>query len=78
MSVVSDEDRAMATLMHGCWVSFARTSVPSCGPDVWPTYGPSSDKLMEFGSPSGIRTKFRKAQLDVQQVVAMPSVELPK
>ena len=31
MSLVSDEDKAMATLMHACWVSFAKTSAPKCG-----------------------------------------------
>lgn len=62
MSVVSEEDRAMATLMHGCWVNFARAQAPACG--GWPAYDPGSDRLMEFGSPSGVRTNFRKPQLD--------------
>ena len=66
MSVVSDEDRAMATLMHGCWVAFAKTGAPTCGTEPWPAYDPKADRLMEFGSPSGVRTNFRKAQLDVQ------------
>jgi para-nitrobenzyl esterase len=66
MSVVSDEDRAMATLMHGCWVSFAKTGAPACGTEAWPAYDATSDRLMEFGSPSGARTHFRKAQLDAQ------------
>jgi para-nitrobenzyl esterase len=72
MSVVSDEDRAMASLMHGCWVAFARTSVPTCGAEAWPAYDPASDKLMEFGAPSGVRTGFRKDQLDAQQAAAGP------
>ena len=71
MSVVSDEDRAMATFMHGCWVAFAKTGAPRCGAEPWPTYDPKSDRLMEFGSPSGVRTNFRKAQLDAQ---APPSI----
>ena len=66
MSVVSDEDRAMATLMHGCWVAFARTGAPKCGTDAWPAYDARTDRLLEFGSPSGVRTNFRKAQLDAQ------------
>ena len=78
MSVVSEEDRAMATLMHGCWVAFARTSVPSCGSDAWPAYDATSDKLMEFGSPSGVRSNFRKVQLDAQQALVVPTLDLPK
>lgn len=61
MSVVSDEDRAMAGLMHGCWVAFAKSGRPC---PEWPAYDTSSDRLMEFGSPSGVRAGFRKPQLD--------------
>ena len=78
MSAVSDEDRAMATLMHSCWVSFAGTSVPSCGPEIWPAYDAKSDQLMEFGSPSGVRTNFRKTLLDAQQALVLPTLDLPK
>lgn len=61
----SDEDRAMATLMHSCWVAFAKTGAPKCasGP-AWPKFDPKNQQLMEFGSPSGVRTDFRKAELD--------------
>jgi para-nitrobenzyl esterase len=59
------EDKAMAALMHSCWVAFAKTGEPKCasGP-AWPNYTPASDKLMEFGLSSGVRTNFRKAELD--------------
>lgn len=62
----SDEDKAMAALMHSCWVAFAKTGAPTCasGP-AWPAYSPATDQLMEFGSPSGVRTNFRKEALDV-------------
>lgn len=64
----SDEDKAMAALMHSCWVGFAKTGTPACatGP-AWPAYSPASDQLMEFGSPSGVRTNFRKEDLDKAQ-----------
>jgi para-nitrobenzyl esterase len=76
MSVVSDEDKAMARLMHACWVSFAKTSVPKCGTTAWPAYDPKTDQLMEFGSSSGVRTNLRKAQLDAQQASALPALKL--
>lgn len=77
MSVVSDEDKAMATLMHSCWVAFARTGTPKCasGPD-WPAYEPNTDQLMEFGAESGVRTHFRKSRLDAAQSVTLPSLKL--
>jgi len=67
-AVQSDEDKAMATLIHGCWVAFAKNGTAKCpsGP-IWPKYSPKSDKLMEFGSPSGVRENFRKAELDAAQ-----------
>jgi len=78
MSVVSEDDKAMAALMHACWVSFAKTSAPRCGAEAWPAYDARVDKLMEFGTESGVRTNFRKPQLDFQQIVALPSLGLAK
>jgi para-nitrobenzyl esterase len=61
----TDEDKAMAVLMHSCWVAFAKTGEPKCasGP-AWPKYDAKTDQLMEFGVASGVRTNFRKAELD--------------
>jgi para-nitrobenzyl esterase len=76
MSVVSEEDKQMATLMHGCWVSFAKTGAPACG--GWPAYDPAKDQLMEFGASSGVRAGFRKSQIDLQQAAALPGLALGK
>jgi len=78
MSAVSDEDRAMASLMHACWVAFAKTGAPKCGAEAWPAYDPKTDQLMEFGAPSGVRPQFRKARLDAQEAVALPTLALGK
>ena len=78
MSQVSDEDKAMAALMHGCWVAFAKAGTPTCGTTPWPAYDPKSDQLMEFGSPSGVRANFRKSQLDAQQAAVLPELKLGK
>ena len=67
MSVVTDEDKAMASLMHACWVASPRPARPSAAASAWPAYDPAEDQLMEFGASSGVRTNFRKAQLDAQQ-----------
>lgn len=72
---ISPEDRAMAELVHGCWTTFAKTSIPACGPgEGWPAYDPSTDKLMEFGDGPGVRAGFRKRQLDAQDLVALPTM----
>ncbi|MDZ4373644.1 MAG: carboxylesterase family protein [Phenylobacterium sp.] len=76
MSMVSDEDRALAQRMHACWVSFAKTAKPSCGPDAWPAYDGSGDALMEFGADSGVRREFRKRRLDAQEALALPTLAL--
>uniref|UniRef100_UPI000AA51900 carboxylesterase family protein n=1 Tax=Phenylobacterium sp. CCH9-H3 TaxID=1768774 RepID=UPI000AA51900 len=78
MSLVSEDDKAMASLMHACWVSFAKSSAPTCGAQAWPAYNPKTDRLMEFGAESGVRTHFRKPQLDFQQAAALPTLALPK
>jgi para-nitrobenzyl esterase len=76
MSMVSAKDQEVATLMHACWVSFAKTGAPKCGPQAWPAYTPESDQLMEFGVSSGVRTHFRKPQLDMQERVSLPALQL--
>ena len=68
-SEIVDEDRAVATFMHACWVSFAKTGKPECkvGGREWPAYNPQTDELLEFASPSAIQAHYRKPQLDAQQ-----------
>jgi para-nitrobenzyl esterase len=78
MSTVSAKDHEVASLMHACWVSFAKTGAPKCGSEVWPAYSPSSDQLMEFGASSGVRTHLRKAQLDAQETMTLPTLALGK
>jgi len=74
MSMVSDEDKAMAGLMHGCWVAFARTGRPDCpSGEPWPAYDPATDKLMAFGAQSGVLQGFRKEPLDSAQVLGLPN-----
>ena len=75
-SMVAADDKAMAKLMHGCWVAFAKTGAPQC--DIaWPAYDPARDQSVEFGAQSGVRDGFRKGQLDVQQAAALPTLSLP-
>ena len=76
LSMIKPDDQAMATLMHGCWVAFAKTGKPTCA--GWPAYDPKSDQLMEFGAESGVRTHFRKSRLDAQEAAALPNLELSK
>jgi para-nitrobenzyl esterase len=64
---ITPEDRAMAAMVHSCWVAFAKTGVPACaGAPAWPAYDPASDQLLEFGLQTGVRQHFRKAELDAQ------------
>lgn len=76
MSVVSEEDKQLATLMHACWVAFAKTGAPKCGGTAWPAYQSTRDQLMEFGAESGLRANFRKTQLDAQQALTLPTLAL--
>jgi para-nitrobenzyl esterase len=78
MSMVSTKDQEVASLMHACWVAFAKSGVPKCGTGAWPAYTPAGDQLMEFGKESGVRTHFRKAQLDAEQASVLPTLALGK
>ncbi len=75
-SMVNAKDQEVASLMHACWISFAKTGAPKCGGQAWPAYTPAGDQLMEFGKDSGVRTHLRKAQLDVQEAVTLPTLAL--
>ena len=77
LSMVSEQDQAMASLMHSCWVAFAKTGRPDCptGP-AWPAYNAASDQLMEFGDQSGIIAHFRQLQMDAQDTTNLPSLKL--
>ncbi len=69
--LITPSERAEAALAHSCWVGFARAGWPDCaGGQAWPTYTPTTDQLLEFGDPAGVRTHFRKAQLDLQESIA--------
>jgi para-nitrobenzyl esterase len=68
----SAEDRAMEKLVHGCWITFAKTGRPACGDKAWPAYRPATDTLMEFGEVSGPVTGFRKAQYDALETGVTP------
>ena len=47
---VTDSERAEASLLHACWVSFARTGTPTCPPaPVWQRHLAAAPALMDFG-----------------------------
>jgi para-nitrobenzyl esterase len=68
---LNPQDQAVSSLMHSCWVGFAKTGRPACkSAPAWPAYTAEGDELMEFGVQSGVRTHFRKAELDADQQAA--------
>ena len=73
---VGPGDKHVATLMHSCWASFAKTGRPACGSPAWPAYTAQTDQLMEFGADSGVRTGFKKAPFTAQEMVWLPQLGL--
>ncbi|MBS0470048.1 MAG: carboxylesterase/lipase family protein [Proteobacteria bacterium] len=69
---LTDEDRAMETAMHACWVAFAKVGKPACGGVDWPALTPESDRLLEFGPRIELVSGFRKAQYDALEVAMKP------
>lgn len=68
-------DEKMADLMHACWSTFIKSGAPQCG-EGWPSYAADTDKLMEFGVDSGVRTHFKKPAFDAQEKVGLPGLKL--
>ncbi len=68
----TDEDRAMAALMHSCWVSFARSGRPVCG-EGWSAYDPMKDNTYVF-KPGGaaMENGVRARQYDAIQAALYP------
>ncbi len=64
--ILSDQDRAQTALVHGCWVSFAKTGKPACaGAPDWPADATDKDVLLDFTLPGAIvKTGFEKPMLD--------------
>jgi para-nitrobenzyl esterase len=59
-AILTDADKAETAVVHGCWVSFAKTGAPSCpGAPAWPRYNGADDTLMYFGPANSV-----KAHLD--------------
>jgi para-nitrobenzyl esterase len=45
----AEDDRKVASLMHGCWVSFIKDGLPKCpGAPDWPAYRSAEDKVMRL------------------------------
>jgi para-nitrobenzyl esterase len=70
--LASPEEHAMESLLHGCWVAFAKTGKPVCGDKAWPAYSAATDELMEFGAKPGPEANFRKARYDALQRALLP------
>ena len=63
---IVDTDRALAKVMHACWVAFAKAGAPRCdGAPDWPAYSPAKDELMEFGQAVRLDQHFRKERYDL-------------
>jgi para-nitrobenzyl esterase len=74
--VEAPDDKALTAVVHACWVAFAKTGAPRCPtPEPWPAYTPGKDQLMEFGETVGLRTHFRKPQLDAQEAAKADSLK---
>jgi para-nitrobenzyl esterase len=61
------DDQAEMTQVHGCWVAFVKTGVPTCPQaPTWPAYAPGADQLMLFGqAKTEVRAGFRKGAYDI-------------
>ncbi len=71
---LSDEDLAMESLVHACWIGFAKTGRPGCG--GWQSFDPATDVTMEFSSTPGVVINLRRKQYEALETVLKPSAGL--
>jgi para-nitrobenzyl esterase len=65
---LADADRAEATMLHACWVSFAKAGSPACpGVPAWPAYRKQDDDLLDFGSAAVVRRGQDARQLEFME-----------
>ncbi len=78
---VSAEDRAVAAVVHRCWVSFAENGVPACpataggdarGTVPWPRYTAAQQRWMVFGDSAVVTADSSAAVLDRLQRALRP------
>lgn len=64
--VLDAEDHAFAEAISGCWVSFAATGAPDCGPlSSWPAFAPGQDLTLVFGERTRVESGYRAEVLDL-------------
>ncbi len=67
-AALSPADFAMAKLVHGCWVAFAKTGAPACpGALAWPRYDPSTRAALVFDTETALTPAFRADAYDAQE-----------
>ena len=70
---LSDEDRAMTTLVHGCWVAFAKSGDPSCA--GWPPYHRPDGRLLLFDTPAArVESSYHQGRYDAQEAAVLPKI----
>jgi para-nitrobenzyl esterase len=63
--LLAERDWAEATMLHACWVAFARQGIPVCpGAPAWPAYRKEDDQLLDFGGSAVVRRGLDTDQLD--------------
>ena len=73
-AILTDADRAETAVVHGCWVAFAKTGVPTCPGGVdWPRYNGADDTVMYFGPVNAA-----KSHLDTDILDAVEKARISK
>jgi para-nitrobenzyl esterase len=63
--VLNDDDRRVTSIIHDCWVAFARTGTPRCdGMPEWPAYDEANRWTMELNANPQLHRHYRSAQYD--------------
>ena len=71
------EAMAVTTMVHSCWISFAKTGMPACGEgQAWPAYTLANDTLIRFDAKPSLVSHFRQTQYQAQGVAKLPALDV--
>jgi para-nitrobenzyl esterase len=62
---IAEGDRQVGSVLHNCWVAFARSGSPAVSGVPWPVYGRTNERRMVFGATPSVQPVDDAAVLDI-------------
>ena len=71
------EAQGVTRMMHGCWISFAKTGTPQCPEkQPWPAFTNANDTLLRLDAAPVLVQHFRAKPYQAQEAAKLPTLSL--